>query len=69
MSVVAEATPEQAERITSEMLVRELSERIARLATIEHEPATIEAETDETDSDTDCQTADKGRQTPSKSMV
>ena len=39
MSVVADATPQQAERITRDMLAAEISDRIARL-TIEHAPAT-----------------------------
>ena len=39
MSVVADATPAQAERITTDMLARELADRIGRMPLIEHDPA------------------------------
>ena len=45
MSLVADATPEQAERITREMLATELNDRIAKL-TIDHRPLAIETATD-----------------------
>ena len=46
MSVVADATPQQAERITREMLAHEIAERIGKLPTIKHDPVPLETDTD-----------------------
>jgi hypothetical protein len=46
MSVIAQAEPAQAERITSETLAREILDRIARLPAIEHDAVEIGPESE-----------------------